>query len=55
MLEKAFQGLQECQCHTLPVVENGRLLGLLTAENVTEALMIQEALRQRQTARHAPI
>jgi Zn-dependent protease len=45
MLERAFERLQECQCHTLPVVGNGELVGLLTSENVTEALMIQEALR----------
>jgi CBS domain-containing protein len=45
MLERAFERLQECQCHTLPVVRDGRLLGLLTGDNVTEALMIQQALR----------
>jgi Zn-dependent protease/CBS domain-containing protein len=45
MLERAFERLQECHCHTLPVVRNGELVGLLTSENVTEALMIQEALR----------
>jgi hypothetical protein len=55
MLENAFQSLQECQCHTLPVIDDGHLLGLLTAENVAEALMIQEALRQRQTHRAPPI
>ncbi len=31
---------------TLPVVQDGRLLGLLTADNVAEVLMIQEALRE---------
>ncbi len=45
MLERAFERLQECQCHTLPVVQDGRLLGLLTGDNVAEALMIQQALR----------
>jgi Zn-dependent protease/CBS domain-containing protein len=45
MLEPAFARLQEGGCHTSPVVENGRLIGLLTTENVTEVLMIQEAMR----------
>jgi predicted transcriptional regulator len=48
MLERAFERLQECHCHTLPVLHNGELVGLLTSENVTEALMIQEALRVMQ-------
>ncbi len=44
MLELAFARLQRCQCHTLPVVQAGQLIGLLTAENVGEFLMIQSAL-----------
>ena len=51
MLEPAFARLQEGGCHTSPVVENGRLVGLLTTENVTEVLMIQEAMR---AARNRP-
>jgi CBS domain-containing protein len=51
MLEAAFARLQEGGCHTSPVVENGRLLGLLTTDNVTEVLMIQEAMR---AARNRP-
>jgi len=45
MLYSAFTKLQECQCRTLPVVENGRLVGMLTADNVAEILMFQEAAR----------
>jgi len=44
MLELAFARLQSCGCQTLPVVRNGRLVGLLTADNVGEFLMIQTAL-----------
>jgi Zn-dependent protease len=44
MLEVAFARLQECACHTLPVVRNGQLIGLITADNVGEFLMIQAAL-----------
>jgi Zn-dependent protease len=47
MLETAFGRLQECQCHTVPVTHDGRLVGLVTSENIGEFLMIQAALRKR--------
>jgi Zn-dependent protease len=50
MLERASARLQECDCHTLPVTQAGRLVGLLTMENVGEFLMVRaalEAARQR--------
>jgi Zn-dependent protease/CBS domain-containing protein len=53
MFESAFSRLQDCNCHTLPVVQDGKLVGLLTTDNVTEVLMIQEAL-QRATSRGRP-
>jgi Zn-dependent protease len=44
MLHTAFTKLQECQCRILPVVDDqGRLIGLLTADTVAEVLMIREA------------
>jgi Zn-dependent protease/predicted transcriptional regulator len=44
MLYAAFTKLQTCECRTLPVVDDqGRLVGLLTADNVAEVLMIREA------------
>jgi Zn-dependent protease/CBS domain-containing protein len=46
MLQTAFGRLQDGRCRTLPVVKDGRLLGLLTAENLAEVLMIQQALRE---------
>lgn len=49
MLETAFQRLQSCNCRTLPVTRRGRLVGLITSENVGEFLMIQSALG---TTRH---
>jgi Zn-dependent protease/predicted transcriptional regulator len=47
MLEAAFARLQACGCHIFPVVQDSRLVGLLTSENVGEFLMIQSALDQR--------
>ena len=46
MLEVAFQRLQECECHTMPVVHEGRLVGLLTMDNLGEYFLIQAALKK---------
>jgi len=45
MADVAFSRLGQCKCRSLPVVQNGRLVGIVTAENVGEFLMIQSALR----------
>ncbi|HVR30365.1 MAG TPA: site-2 protease family protein [Thermoanaerobaculia bacterium] len=45
MIEPAFVRLQSCNCSTLPVTDAGRLVGLLTLENVGEFLSIQSALK----------
>ena len=45
MIEPAFMRLQTCNCSTLPVIDGGRLVGLLTLENVGEFLSIQSALK----------
>lgn len=47
MLEGAFARLQQCQCHTLPVVRNGAVVGLVTADNLGEFMMVQSALEKR--------
>jgi len=46
MLEPAFARLQTCACHTMPVTYHGKLVGLLTTDNIAEFLMIQSVLRQ---------
>jgi Zn-dependent protease/predicted transcriptional regulator len=46
MLEVAFLRLQTSNSHTMPVTHHGQLVGLLTADNVGEFLMIQSALGQ---------
>lgn len=45
LLDSAFGKLQRCACHTMPVLQDGRLVGLLTTENVGEYIMIQQALK----------
>jgi Zn-dependent protease/CBS domain-containing protein len=46
MLEVAFRRLQECDCHTMPVMHEGRLAGLLTMDNLGEYFLIQAAIRK---------
>jgi Zn-dependent protease/CBS domain-containing protein len=48
MLEIVFQRLQECDCHTMPVVHDGRLVGLITMDNLGEYLLIEAALHKRE-------
>ncbi len=51
MLETAFMRMQENDCSTVPVVRGGRLVGLLTLENVGELMMISSALGERDASR----
>jgi Zn-dependent protease len=46
MLEGVLGRLQRRRSHTLPVVRNGELVGLVTPENLGELLMVKEALRK---------
>lgn len=45
MVETALMRLQETDAKLLPVTHGGRLVGLITSENITEFLMIRTALR----------
>jgi Zn-dependent protease len=45
MLESALAKLKDCNCHTLPVTLNGKLVGLLTMDNLGEYMRIQAALK----------
>lgn len=47
MLEVAFQRLQDCDCHTMPVIHEDRLAGLVTVENLGEYFLIQAAMEKR--------
>jgi hypothetical protein len=39
-----MERLQACPCHTLPVMHDGQLVGLVTMDNVGEFVMIHAAL-----------
>ena len=45
LVERALARLRECRCQTAPVVSDGRLCGVLSAENIAEFVMIGAALR----------
>jgi Zn-dependent protease/predicted transcriptional regulator len=45
MLESAFAKLNGCDCHTLPVTHEGKLVGLLTMDNLGEYMRIQAAMK----------
>ncbi len=49
-LQSAYERLQTGNVPALPVTRNGRLAGMITAENVRELLMIRTALGARVTA-----
>ena len=45
MLDDAMARLQGCECSALPVVRQGRVLGIVTMENIGELMMLNDALR----------
>ena len=46
MLEAVSRKLQTRECHTIPVLQNKRLVGLVTMENIGEFLMVRSALEK---------
>jgi CBS domain-containing protein len=45
MVENALMRIQESGVPALPVTHGGQLVGIVTAENITEYLMIRTALK----------
>jgi Zn-dependent protease/CBS domain-containing protein len=54
MLDEALRRMQESGETSVPVFRHGRLVGLLTAENIGELLMVQAALRGGRPPRALP-
>jgi CBS domain-containing protein len=50
MLETVLARLALARCKIMPVLENGKMIGLISMENLGEYLMIQNALHRRQSA-----
>jgi len=46
LVETALGRLQQDECRTMPVAQDGKVVGILTAENLGEYLMIQAALQR---------
>jgi Zn-dependent protease/predicted transcriptional regulator len=44
MLEEALALLQTCECRTIVVLHDGRLVGMLTPDNIAELIAIESAL-----------
>lgn len=47
MLQTALERMQDGSCPVLPVVQGGRLVGILTLENVGELMMLANAIQRR--------
>lgn len=54
LLENVFRRLAECECHTLPVLHEGRLIGLVTTGNLGEYFLIQAAIKKNDPKAMAP-
>ena len=46
MLDSVFTKLQACECHTVPVVHDSEVVGILTMENIGEFLALHGAARK---------
>ncbi len=54
VLETVLERLDACICHMLPVTYNGKLVGLVTMDNLGEFLRIQAAFTSRRPPRAGP-
>lgn len=45
MLDVALARLEDLECRSLPVVADGRVVGMLTPDNVSELMMVRSALK----------
>ncbi len=54
-LQSVFTRLHDTQVATVPMVENGRLVGLVTLENMTEYMMVHAALSEAKKNGSGPL
>ena len=50
MLERVFLKMRGDSCPMLPVVSDGRLVGILTLESISQWVLLRSALRQAGTS-----
>ena len=50
-LKSAVKSMRERQCATMPVVAGGRIVGLLTLENISEMIMVNAAMEHHGAGR----
>ena len=55
MMEPLFQKLSAHECHTMPVLHAGRLVGVVTMDNVGEYFMIESARRKNPRTPPSPL
>jgi predicted transcriptional regulator len=55
MAERVFERLDSATCGTIPVVRQGRIVGMVTMGNMGEFVAIQEALRSARQRTVRPI
>lgn len=55
LLQGVLGRLQTCECHTFPVIQEGKLVGLLTSENVGEFVMLQAARESARRGGQVPL
>jgi len=53
-LQSAIESMRERQCATMPVVASGRMVGLLTLENISEMIMVNTAMEHQGAAHSLP-
>jgi predicted transcriptional regulator len=53
-LKSAVESMRARQCSTMPVVAGGRIVGLLTLENISEMIMVNAAMERQGTADSLP-
>lgn len=51
MLEPVLARLQGCKCRSVPVLYDDQLVGIVTLDNISELLMVQTALQERERTR----